>query len=107
MRGRALKPVRRAVSWGRGWPRRHPNAAFVLPWTFFLAVVAVGFGILLLWFVPNWLADATTSKNDVRRTFVPVFGGAVVFAAGALTAYFAFRRISIAEQGQITERYTR
>jgi hypothetical protein len=48
-------------------------------------------------------ADVANLQNEMRRTFLQVVGGA--FAIFAL--YLTFRRVVVAEQGHITDRYTK
>jgi uncharacterized protein YjbI with pentapeptide repeats len=48
-------------------------------------------------------ADVAALQNEMRKTFVQVVGGA--FALFAL--YLTFRRVKVAEQGHITDRYTK
>ncbi len=48
-------------------------------------------------------SDVAALQNEVRRTFIQVVGGA--FALFAL--YLTYRRVKVAEQGHITDRYTK
>jgi hypothetical protein len=48
-------------------------------------------------------ADVANLQNEMRKTFLQVLGGA--FALFAL--YLTFRRVKVAEQGHITDRYTK
>jgi uncharacterized protein YjbI with pentapeptide repeats len=48
-------------------------------------------------------SDRANLENELRKTLIQVVGGA--FALVAL--YLTFRRVRVAEQGHITERYTR
>lgn len=48
-------------------------------------------------------ADVAALQNEMRKTFIQVVGGA--FALFAL--YFTYRRVKVAEQGHITDRYTK
>jgi uncharacterized protein YjbI with pentapeptide repeats len=48
-------------------------------------------------------ADVAALQNEMRKTFLQVVGGA--FALFAL--YLTFRRVKVAEQGHITDRYTK
>ena len=48
-------------------------------------------------------ADVAALQNEMRKTFIQVVGGA--FALFAL--YLTFRRVKVAEQGHITDRYTK
>jgi hypothetical protein len=48
-------------------------------------------------------ADVANLQNEMRKTFLQVVGGA--FALIAL--YLTFRRVKVAEQGHITDRYTK
>jgi len=48
-------------------------------------------------------ADVATLQNEMRKTLLQIVGGA--FAIFAL--WLTFRRVIVAEQGHITERYTR
>jgi uncharacterized protein YjbI with pentapeptide repeats len=48
-------------------------------------------------------ADVAALQNEMRKTFIQVVGGA--FAILAL--YFTYRRVRVAEQGHITDRYTK
>jgi uncharacterized protein YjbI with pentapeptide repeats len=48
-------------------------------------------------------ADIVTLQNELRKTLIQVVGGA--FALFAL--YLTFRRVKVAEQGHITDRYTK
>lgn len=52
---------------------------------------------------PTTRADVAALQNEMRRTFIQVVGG--VFAILAL--YFTYRRVKVAEQGHITDRYTK
>ena len=79
------------------------------------AVLKVGIGIVisiaLLWFVPKWQVgrlDVTDSmrfqrENEARGTLAQIIGGVFLLAG----LYFAWRRIEVAQEGQITERFTR
>jgi hypothetical protein len=88
------------------------------------AAVGVFFLAILIWAVqtvPEWQvrragvlsavnpqaqttpADVAALQNEMRRTFIQVVGGA--FALFAL--YLTFRRVKVAEQGHITDRYTK
>jgi hypothetical protein len=88
------------------------------------AAVGVLFLAILIWAVqtvPEWQvrragvlsavtpeakttpADVANLQNEMRRTFLQVVGGA--FALFAL--YLTFRRVVVAEQGHITDRYTK
>ena len=48
-------------------------------------------------------ADVAALQNEMRKTYLQVVGGA--FALFAL--YLTFRRVKVAEQGHITDRYTK
>ena len=48
-------------------------------------------------------ADVAAIQNEMRKTYLQVVGGA--FALFAL--YLTFRRVKVAEQGHITDRYTK
>lgn len=78
-----------------------------------LGIVCV-FGIL--WFIPKWQVDTYISsgdfqekkepielENDTRRTWAQILGGAFFL----ITAYFTWRNLQIAKEGQITERFTK
>jgi uncharacterized protein YjbI with pentapeptide repeats len=97
----------------------------VMPVSFlWRAAVGVFFLAILIWAVqtvPEWQvrragvlsavnpqaqttpADVAALQNEMRRTFLQVVGGA--FALFAL--YLTFRRVKVAEQGHITDRYTK
>jgi uncharacterized protein YjbI with pentapeptide repeats len=78
--------------------------------TGFAALGAVA--VLILWFLPKWeageLGDITrrsqfTYENAARVTLAQIFGGLFLL----IGLYFTWRRIGVAEEGQITERFTR
>jgi uncharacterized protein YjbI with pentapeptide repeats len=107
-----------------GWYLRSPrSAAFfrrAVGVVLFLAVLA---GLLIaVQVVPEWQvrrasvrpavanteakttpADVAALQNEMRKTFIQVVGGA--FALFAL--YLTWRRVKVAEQGHITDRYTK
>ena len=76
--------------------------------------IACVFGIL--WFIPKWQVDTYIHsedflkqkepielENDTRRTWAQILGGAFFL----ITAYFTWRNLQIAKEGQITERFTK
>ncbi len=76
--------------------------------------IACVFGIL--WFVPKWQVNTYIHsedflkkkepielENDTRRTWAQILGGAFFL----ITAYFTWRSLQIAKEGQITERFTK
>lgn len=48
-------------------------------------------------------ADVAALQNEMRKTFIQVVGGVFAFVA----LYFTYRRVKVAEQGHITDRYTK
>jgi hypothetical protein len=52
---------------------------------------------------PTTRAEVASLQNEMRKTLIQVVGGA--FAIIAL--YFTYRRVRVAEQGHITDRYTK
>jgi uncharacterized protein YjbI with pentapeptide repeats len=52
---------------------------------------------------PTTRAEVVSLQNEMRKTLIQVVGGA--FAIIAL--YFTYRRVRVAEQGHITDRYTK
>ncbi len=73
-----------------------------------LAVILFG---LLLWLAPQYQAASVTTdpekrftvENEARRTLAQILGGGV-FIIGV---WFTWRQLKIAQEGQITERFTR
>jgi uncharacterized protein YjbI with pentapeptide repeats len=68
--------------------------------------------VMVLWLLPKWEVahwpgiapkDQFSSVNEARKTIATILGGLVVF----LGAYFTWRNISIAKEGQITDRFTK
>jgi uncharacterized protein YjbI with pentapeptide repeats len=68
--------------------------------------------LMVLWLLPKWEVrhwpgiapkDQFSSVNEARKTIATILGGLVVF----LGAYFTWRNISIAKEGQITDRFTK
>jgi hypothetical protein len=55
------------------------------------------------WFVPDRSLEGLKAQNEVRMTLLQGLGG-VVLVAGA---YFTYRQVRTAREGQITERFTR
>ena len=92
--------------------KRAPKAVYItLIWIFGIVCV-----IGILWFVPKWQVDNYLSsgdfkemkepielENDTRRTWAQILGGAFFL----ITAYFTWRNLHIAKEGQITERFTK
>lgn len=100
---------------GRLWrATRQGLVRFRWPLAGMAALVVVLACVLI---IPQWLvrrelgdpADTLTAAekakaiNDVRTTLLQGIGGAVLL----LGAYFTFRQLAIAQQGQVTERFTR
>jgi hypothetical protein len=48
-------------------------------------------------------ADVAALQNEMRKTFIQVVGGLFAFVA----LVFTYRRVKVAEQGHITDRYTK
>ena len=98
-RSATVAPVRSA------WQRiRHANSFRVL------SGAAGILGLLWLvvvaappWFVDDQSLDGLKAQNEVRGTLLQGLGGAVLL----LGAYFAYQQLRVAQEGQITERYTR
>lgn len=103
------------------WPRQVPAWLWdLIPKTFW-TVVSLGLvaivllGLVLVWWVPEHIGGTDPAAvNDARDTFAPIFGGGVLLVVGGITAWLTLRRVNalertviVAEQGQITERYTR
>jgi hypothetical protein len=92
----------------------HGLVRFRWPLAGMVALVVVLACVLI---IPQWLvrwelgtpaptlsaADRVKAINDVRTTLLQGIGGAVLL----LGAYFTFRQLAIAQQGQVTERFTR
>jgi len=71
-----------------------------------LAVAGVLWVVLVLappWFVHNGSLAGLTVQNQVRTTLLQGLGGVVLLFG----AYFTWRQLRIAREGQITERFTR
>lgn len=93
---------------------RQELARFRWPLTGLAAVVVVLAYVLVIpqWFV-GWelgaaartltAADRAKAINDVRSTLLQGVGGAVIL----LGAYFTYRQLQTAREGQVTERFTR
>jgi len=92
---------------------KNPSKAVNLILILILGIACV-FGIL--WFIPKWQVDTYIHsedflelkepielENDTRRTWAQILGG-VFFL---VTAYFTWRSLQIAKEGQITERFTK
>ncbi len=115
--------MRRAI----GWVWKRVTGAFVGLWgrrRVVLSVLGVAAVVALagvvLWWVPKWqvahLAGAVAPEvlfqreNEARQTWAGIIGGLVVLG----TLYFTWRRVEaaqrsveVAQEGQITERFTR
>ena len=88
---------------------------FFLRWRMYL--LAVPMAVALLWWVPPWQVEQVrgrldepadeyrlaTLENECRRTLLQGIGGFFLLAG----LYVAWRRVKAAEEGQITERFTR
>lgn len=88
---------------------------FFLRWRIYLLAVPVA--VALLWWVPPWQVEQVrgrldepadeyrlaTLENECRRTLLQGIGGFFLLAG----LYVAWRRVKVAEEGQITERFTR
>ena len=83
----------------------------LLGWTA-AAVVAIA----ILWRVPQWQVawevahvqklkpiEQFNSENEARKTLAQILGGIVVLAGG----FTAWRNLKLAQEGQITDRYTK
>jgi uncharacterized protein YjbI with pentapeptide repeats len=75
-----------------------------------LAAVALGLAVMVFvalppWFVPDnaKVQDLYKARNDVRTTAVQATAGIVVLVG----AYFTWRQLHTAREGQVTERFTR
>jgi uncharacterized protein YjbI with pentapeptide repeats len=77
-----------------------------------LCVLVVLAAVLALWLLPKWeikqwpaieTKDQFSSVNEARKTIATILGGLVVL----LGAYFTWRNIAIAKEGQITDRFTK
>jgi Pentapeptide repeats (8 copies) len=55
------------------------------------------------WFVRDQTLEGLKAQNEVRTTLLQGLGGLVLLVG----AYFTYRQLHIAREGQITERYTR
>jgi uncharacterized protein YjbI with pentapeptide repeats len=55
------------------------------------------------WFVHDRSLEGLKAQNEVRSTLLQGLGGAVLLVG----AYFTYRQLQTAREGQITERYTR
>src|SRR5829696_6253474 len=92
------------------WAFDKPNG-----WLAGLAVAVVGMAFVLLgllWMVlvaaPAWLVDGeqlreSQVQNEVRTTLLQGLGGAFLL----MGAFFTYRQVHTAREGQITERYSR
>ena len=91
---------------------------FFLRWRMYLlAVVVAAVAVAILWCVPPWQVEQVrvrlnepadeyrlaTLENECRRTLLQGIGGFFLLAG----LYVAWRRVKAAEEGQITERFTR
>ena len=67
-------------------------------------LVVVVFVVLPVWFVPDnaKVQDLYKARNDVRTTAVQATAGLVVL----LGAYFTWRQLLTAREGQVTDRFT-
>src|SRR5438105_3282024 len=74
-----------------------------------LVVLAVSLALWLLpkWEIKQWPAiepkDQFSSVNEARRTIATILGGLVLLVG----AYFTWRNIAIAKEGQITDKFTK
>ncbi len=99
-----MEGVRRRFTRLRSWLWR-PERLWLL------VLVAFAVAAPVLYFVPKWLTpdsvidprDRAALDNDARVMLLQAIGGLLL----ALTIFFTWRRVTIAEQGQITERFTR
>lgn len=81
-----------------------------------LAIALIASVFVVLWKVPERQVGDTPSlsvrerlerEDSARRTLVAVIAGGLVFSVGIAGAYFAWRRIMVEQQGQITDRFIR
>jgi uncharacterized protein YjbI with pentapeptide repeats len=68
-----------------------------------LGVLTLAFVAVPAWFVPDNAPDLYSARNDVRTTAVQATAGLVLL----LGAYFTWRQLHTAREGQVTERFTR
>ena len=89
------------------WLRRLPRAVAIglLAAAALGLLVVVVFVALPTWFVPDGaeVQDLYKARNDVRTTAVQATAGLVVL----LGAYFTWRQLHTAREGQVTDRFTR
>jgi hypothetical protein len=88
------------------WLRRLPRAVAIgLLAAAALGLLVVVFVALPTWFVPDGakVQDLYKARNDVRTTAVQATAGLVVL----LGAYFTWRQLHTAREGQVTDRFTR
>ena len=87
--------------------------------------VAVGFvflallGLILLWQGPKWQVDKSSTwapeerfdrENEARKTLATILGGIVLLTGGFFTwrnITLAQRALAVAQEGQITDRFTK
>jgi hypothetical protein len=78
-------------------------------WT--TGVIVLAMVIMILWKAPQVQVkyadipakDRFNSENEARKTLATILGGIVVLAG----AYFTWRNIKVAQEGQITDRFTK
>jgi uncharacterized protein YjbI with pentapeptide repeats len=81
-----------------------------ITWLWFLLGLIL---FLLFWFFPEWQGhrlvgvleanEIPKQVDEYRRTWAQIIGGLAIL----IGVYFTWRRIDVAEEGQITERFTR
>jgi hypothetical protein len=84
-------------SWVAGWLPAVAAVAGVLGLLWVLLVAAPP------WFVHDRSLEGLKAQNQVRTTLLQGLGGVVLL----MGAYFTYRQLRTAREGQITERYTR
>ena len=78
-------------------------------WTLLAIILIFSF----LWFFPKWQVskngpgltakDLISAENDTRRTWSQALG----YFGGIILLFFAWKRIEVSQEGQITDRFTR
>ena len=99
---RKLKGITTHISKLSRWVRRHSRSSVGLAAFGLVLLVVVGL-ILWLWVVPIWRISSTTTEIELVKTLAQIALGALVL----VTLYLTWRRVEVAQEGQITERFTR
>ena len=102
----------RARAWlRRSWHALRQKMTRTSPWSIsILVAVFLIIAIPLLTFVPQWQtasirqdAARLEREDNARRTLAQIMGGAV----GLIVIWITWRRLQVAQEGQVTERFSR